>query len=79
MKIRSRTTPSTQPRASDSRAAGLMTSSQCLKFRRGLTPPAVGGVGPVTPVGELRALVVEDEPPLAALVANCLERDGFEV
>lgn len=56
-----------------------MTSSQCLKFRRGLTPPAVGGVGPVTPVGELRALVVEDEPPLAALVANCLERDGFEV
>ncbi len=37
---------------------------------------AVGGTRP--PTGR-RALVVEDEPELASLVASYLERDGFEV
>ena len=36
------------------------------------------GTGGHRPAG-LRALVVDDEPPLVKVVANYLERDGFEV
>jgi len=40
--------------------------------------PAADGVGGRFPA-RLRALVVDDEPPLVRLVARYLERDGFEV
>ncbi|MDR1635177.1 MAG: response regulator transcription factor [Bifidobacteriaceae bacterium] len=42
-------------------------------------PQASEPTGAAVPVGELRALVVEDEPALAALVAQYLEREGFAV
>ncbi len=42
--------------------------------------PTAPGHGHLTPDGAgRRALVVEDEPPLASLVASYLERAGFEV
>ncbi|MDR1118514.1 MAG: response regulator transcription factor [Bifidobacteriaceae bacterium] len=40
-----------------------------------VNPPAAGAV----PAERRRAVVVDDEPALAALVASYLEKDGFEV
>ncbi len=43
------------------------------------TPPAAGDPGPPQrPATGLRAMVVEDEAPLANLIGSYLERDGFE-
>ena len=43
-------------------------------------PAAAGGADPAEQLRSgLRALVVEDEKPLADLVGNYLERDGFDV
>ena len=47
---------------------------------RPATMNAMGGVDVGSrPTSGLRALVVEDEAELAALVGSYLERDGFEV
>ncbi|MBH0119167.1 response regulator transcription factor [Rhodococcus sp. HM1] len=43
------------------------------------TPTAAGDPGPPQrPTTGLRAMVVEDEAPLASLIGSYLERDGFE-
>lgn len=43
------------------------------------TSGSAGATGSVAARGRLRALVVEDEQALAAVVASYLERDGFDV
>jgi len=42
------------------------------------TPDTTAGTGGPAPAG-LRALVVDDEPPLVKVVSSYLEREGFEV
>jgi CheY-like chemotaxis protein len=43
-----------------------------------ITPGHASKAGGRSPAG-LRALVVDDEPPLVKIVSTYLEREGFEV
>ncbi|NNM47841.1 response regulator transcription factor [Knoellia koreensis] len=42
-------------------------------------PPAPGKADPPAPARGIRALVVEDDVPMAAVISSYLERDGYEV